>query len=212
MRSRPTVQWPPRSRYRSPRRAGTVAGTSRSWAVPTSASRRCSTASSARSWPSSRPSRRPRATGSSASTTATAARSSSSTRPACTARKKGLNRFMVDEAMGVIPDVDAALLVIDADVASRRSGRQGRARRPRDGDPARARRGAAPGRAGHQQGRHGEGRSRCCCRCSSAWTRNDLLRAIVPDVGAPRAPTSTAWSASCGRCCPRGRRCTAPRC
>jgi GTP-binding protein Era len=32
--------------------------------------------------------------------------------------KKGLNRFMVDEAMGVIPDVDAALLVIDVDVAS----------------------------------------------------------------------------------------------
>src|SRR5262245_47468409 len=32
--------------------------------------------------------------------------------------KKGLNRFMVDEAMGVIPDVDAALLVIDVDVAA----------------------------------------------------------------------------------------------
>jgi GTP-binding protein Era len=32
--------------------------------------------------------------------------------------KKGLNRFMLDEAMGVIPDVDAALLVIDADVAT----------------------------------------------------------------------------------------------
>ena len=31
--------------------------------------------------------------------------------------KKGLNRFMVDEAMGVIPDIDAALLVIDTDVA-----------------------------------------------------------------------------------------------
>jgi GTP-binding protein Era len=32
--------------------------------------------------------------------------------------KKGLNRFMLDEAMGVIPDVDAALLVIDAYVAT----------------------------------------------------------------------------------------------
>src|SRR5262245_60799487 len=32
--------------------------------------------------------------------------------------KKGLNRFMVAEAMGVIPDVDAALLVIDVDVAA----------------------------------------------------------------------------------------------
>ncbi|HMF43885.1 MAG TPA: GTPase Era [Polyangia bacterium] len=32
--------------------------------------------------------------------------------------KKGLNRFMVDEAMNVIPDVDAALLVIDIDVAA----------------------------------------------------------------------------------------------
>jgi GTP-binding protein Era len=31
--------------------------------------------------------------------------------------KKGLNRFMVDEAMGVIPDINAALLVIDVDVA-----------------------------------------------------------------------------------------------
>jgi GTP-binding protein Era len=31
--------------------------------------------------------------------------------------KKGLNRFMVEEAMGVIPDIDAALLVIDVDVA-----------------------------------------------------------------------------------------------
>ena len=31
--------------------------------------------------------------------------------------KKGLNRFMVEEAMGVIPDIDAALLVIDTDVA-----------------------------------------------------------------------------------------------
>jgi GTP-binding protein Era len=40
--------------------------------------------------------------------------------------KKGLNRFMVDEAMGVIPDVDAALLVIDVDIASQASsGRAG---------------------------------------------------------------------------------------
>jgi GTP-binding protein Era len=31
--------------------------------------------------------------------------------------KKGLNRFMVAEAMGVIPDVDAALLVMDVDGA-----------------------------------------------------------------------------------------------
>ena len=40
--------------------------------------------------------------------------------------KKGLNRFMVDEAMGVIPDVEAALLVIDVDIASQASsGRAG---------------------------------------------------------------------------------------
>src|SRR3954465_1967929 len=32
--------------------------------------------------------------------------------------RKGLNRFMVEEAMGVIPDVEAALLVIDIDVAN----------------------------------------------------------------------------------------------
>src|SRR4051794_5989497 len=31
--------------------------------------------------------------------------------------RQGLNRFMVDEAMRVIPDVEAALLVIDVDVA-----------------------------------------------------------------------------------------------
>ena len=31
--------------------------------------------------------------------------------------KKGLNRFMVGEAMGVIPDIEAALLVIDVDIA-----------------------------------------------------------------------------------------------
>jgi GTP-binding protein Era len=31
--------------------------------------------------------------------------------------RKGLNRFMVDEAMGVIPDVEAALLVVDIDTA-----------------------------------------------------------------------------------------------
>jgi GTPase len=47
--------------------------------------------------------------------------------------KKGLNRFMVEEAMGVIPDVDAALLVIDADIATNVStGRGG------GGDPEQA--------------------------------------------------------------------------
>jgi GTP-binding protein Era len=39
--------------------------------------------------------------------------------------RKGLNRFMVDEAMGVIPDVDAALLVIDADIATQVGGGRG---------------------------------------------------------------------------------------
>src|SRR6188474_963960 len=39
--------------------------------------------------------------------------------------KKGLNRFMVDEAMGVIPDIDAALLVIDIDVAMQVGGAAG---------------------------------------------------------------------------------------
>jgi GTPase len=39
--------------------------------------------------------------------------------------KKGLNRFMVDEAMGVIPDIDAALLVIDVDVAMQVGGAAG---------------------------------------------------------------------------------------
>ena len=57
--------------------------------------------------------------------------------------KKGLNRFMVDEAMGVIPDVDAALLVIDIDVAMQVGGGKGGLGDPEDGDPARAGRGAA---------------------------------------------------------------------
>jgi GTP-binding protein Era len=39
--------------------------------------------------------------------------------------KKGLNRFMVGEAMGVIPDIDAALLVIDADIAVQAGGGKG---------------------------------------------------------------------------------------
>jgi GTP-binding protein Era len=39
--------------------------------------------------------------------------------------RKGLNRFMVEEAMGVIPDVEAALLVIDIDVAMQGGGGKG---------------------------------------------------------------------------------------
>ena len=39
--------------------------------------------------------------------------------------RKGLNRFMVDEAMGLIPDVEAALLVIDIDVAMQGGGGKG---------------------------------------------------------------------------------------
>ena len=39
--------------------------------------------------------------------------------------QKGLNRFMVDEAMGMIPDIDAALLVIDVDVAMQGGGGKG---------------------------------------------------------------------------------------
>ena len=39
--------------------------------------------------------------------------------------RKGLNRFMLEEAMGVIPDVEAALLVIDIDVAMKGGGGKG---------------------------------------------------------------------------------------
>jgi GTP-binding protein Era len=39
--------------------------------------------------------------------------------------KKGLNRFMVSEAMGVIPDVDAALLMVDFEIASQVGGGKG---------------------------------------------------------------------------------------
>ena len=39
--------------------------------------------------------------------------------------KKGLNRFMVGEAMGMIQDIDAALLVIDVDVAMQVGGGKG---------------------------------------------------------------------------------------
>jgi GTP-binding protein Era len=39
--------------------------------------------------------------------------------------KKGLNRFMVGEAMGMIQDIDAALLVVDVDVAMQVGGGKG---------------------------------------------------------------------------------------
>jgi GTP-binding protein Era len=39
--------------------------------------------------------------------------------------RKGLNRFMVEEALGLIPDVEAALLVIDIDVAMQGGGGKG---------------------------------------------------------------------------------------
>src|ERR1051325_6787385 len=39
--------------------------------------------------------------------------------------KKGLNRFMVGEAMGMIQDIDAALLVIDVDAAMQVGGGKG---------------------------------------------------------------------------------------
>src|SRR5215813_7944676 len=39
--------------------------------------------------------------------------------------KKGLNRFMVGEAMGVIQEIDAALLVIDVDAAMNVGGGKG---------------------------------------------------------------------------------------
>jgi len=44
--------------------------------------------------------------------------------------RRGLNRFMLDEAMGVIPDVDAALLVIDVDIAAQAGAGKGGAGGP----------------------------------------------------------------------------------
>ena len=66
--------------------AGSARAPWRSWGGPTPASRRCSTGCSARSWRSSRASRRRPARGSSASSPSPAARSSSTTRRACTSR------------------------------------------------------------------------------------------------------------------------------
>ena len=182
---------------------------SRSWADRTSASRRCSTASWARSWPSSRPSRRRRATASPASTTASAARSSSSTRPACTARGRGSTASWSSEAMGLIPDVDAALLVIDIDVAMQGGGGKGGLGDPEEAilrELAEARRPVV-----------------------LAVNKVDTLKAktvLLPRARAPgherlaarhrvpfrdaRGRTSTAWWASCGRCSRPGRRSTAP--
>ena len=45
--------------------------------------------------------------------------------PGVHSARKGLNRFMVEEAMGLIPDVEAALLVIDIDVAMQGGGGKG---------------------------------------------------------------------------------------
>ena len=115
---------------------------SRFWADPTSASRRCSTASWARSWRSSRPSPRPRATASSASGTATRGQIVFVDTPGVHGAKKGLNRFMVDEAMGAIHDVDAALLVMTSTSPCRSA--TARAGRPEADDPARAGRGEPP--------------------------------------------------------------------
>ena len=64
--------------------------------------------------------------------------------------RKALNRFMVQEALGTIEDVDAALLVVDA--RDRR-----RQRQERKADPARARRGGPPDGARRQQGRQDQG-------------------------------------------------------
>ena len=148
------------------------------WADPTSASRRCSTASWARSWPSSRPSRRRRATGSPASTTASAARSSSSTRPASTARKKELNRFMVERGAGRDPGHrrGAAGDRLDVACSRRRPGRAGGREILRALAEARP-----PGRARHQQGRHGEGQVGAAAACSSAGHERPL-RAHRPDL------------------------------
>src|SRR4029079_5018789 len=50
--------------------------------------------------------------------------------PSVHVAKKGLNRFMVGEAMVMIQEIDAALVVIDVDVAMQGGGATGRA-----GDP-----------------------------------------------------------------------------
>ena len=159
-----------------------------------SASRRCSTGSWAKSWPSSHPSPRPPATGSRASSTTRAARSSSSTRPASTARTKELNRFMVGEALGVIPEVEAALLVVDAT-----TDRPGQAEETILRGLADARRPVV-----------------LAINKVDTVDKAALLPLLDPLERAPgaarhgadlrpaRGPTSIACSASSGRCCPRG--------
>ena len=116
---------------------------------------------------------------------------------------------MVDEAMGMIPDVEAALLVIDVDVAMQGGGGKGGL-----GDPEERSCASSPRRA---------------ARSCSAVNKVDTLKAKTAAAAGARAPgherarcapscpcpprkgpTSTTWSASCGRCCPRGRRSTAP--
>ena len=98
---------------------------------------------------------------------------------------------MVDEALGAIEEVDAALLVIDVDVAD--AGR--RPARARLGDRraailAQLRRGAASpvvlaiNKVDTLKAR------RCCCRCSRAGTERAASRAIVP-ISATKGTAST---------------------
>ena len=124
--------------------------------------------------------------------------------------KKGLNRFMVEEAMGVIPDIDAALLVIDVDVALQVGGAAGLGN-PEEAILRELVAARPPGRAGRQQGRHAEGEDAAAAGARAVEQERIAARPSCP-CPRPRAPTSTAWSASCGRCCRRGRRSTGPRC
>ena len=86
-------------------------------AGPTSASRRCSTGSSARTAPSCTTCRAPPATPSTPWSRPTTGRSASSTPPACAARRRideGTEYYSLVRALQAIDDADVALLVIDA--------------------------------------------------------------------------------------------------
>ena len=82
--------------------------------------------------------------------------------------------------MGVIPDIDAALLVIDVDVAMQAAAARAGSAIPRRRSCAQLAEARRPVVLARQQGRHAEGEDAAAAACSSAWARTSSLRAIVP--------------------------------
>jgi GTP-binding protein Era len=117
---------------------------------------------------------------------------------------------MVGEAMGMIQDIDAALLVVDVDVAMQVGGGKGGVGDPEGTILRQLTEAGRPVVLAVNKVDTLKAKSLLLPVLERLGT-NEMLRAIVP-ISASKGRTSTIWSASCGRCCPRGRRSTRPRC